>query len=195
MSLQERIKITKKKVDEIESEILFKRHIERYALARKYLYGKVCDVACGVGYGAYLCSKNPNIVSIDGFDIDEKSVIEANNNFKGEQLKFYTKDINSINGNFDMLISLETIEHLDNPASLFNLVERCNINEIIISFPNKKTTHYNKWHLWDISPEDIGNIFSTFYVLDSFDFYDSKFMHLVRGKPDCKNLKLWNSKI
>ena len=194
MGLQERINITKSTVDGIESRILFERHIERYCLARKYLYGNVCDVACGVGYGAYLCSKNPDVMSIRGFDIDELAIREANDNFNENKVSFYKEVIDNIHGDFDMLISLETIEHLDNPESLFNMVERCKIHEIILSFPNKKTTHYNRWHLWDIRSEDIKNIFYNFYVLDDFDFYDSKFMHLVRGKPSCKKLKLWNSK-
>ncbi len=186
MSLLERIIIDKVNVDKVESEILFQRHIERYALARKYLYGNVCDVASGVGYGAYLCSKNPDVNFIHGFDIDSASVKHAVENFSSERVNFSCKKIEEINGNFDMLMSLETIEHLENPKILSDLVNRCNIKEILISFPNKKTTHYNKWHLWDITSSDVKKIFKDCYVIDEFDFYDSKFMHLIKGRPLCK---------
>lgn len=188
MSLIERIIIDKDKVDSLESEILFQRHIERYALARKFLYGKVCDVASGVGYGSYLCSKNPDVESIYGFDIDADSVAHATEHFSSDKVEFNCKKIEDIRGNFDMLMSLETIEHLENPKILYDLVIRCNIKEVLISFPNKKTTHYNKWHLWDINSSDVKTIFNEFYIIDEFDFYDSKFMHLVKGRPSCKFL-------
>lgn len=184
MTVKERILITKAHVDAVENEILFSRHIERYALARKYLFGSVCDVACGVGYGAYLCSKNPDVISISGFDIDKATINHAIKNFSSSNVKFFNRDIEDIEGNFDFLLSLETIEHLENPIVISELASRCNVKEVLISFPNKKTTHYNKWHLWDINVEDISKIFKNFYILDEFDFYDSKFVHLIKGKEN-----------
>ncbi|MBC7005167.1 methyltransferase domain-containing protein [Photobacterium sp. BZF1] len=194
MSLIERININKNTVDKLESEILFQRHIERYALARKYLYGQVCDVACGVGYGAYLCAKNPDVTKISGFDADKDAVVHAQEHFTTNRTQFECKAVESIEGKFDILMSLETIEHLKDPRELVSLAKRCQVNEILLSFPNKKTTHYNKWHLWDITSHDIKALFKEYYVLDEFDFYDSKFMHLVKGRPQAKILvKSWSA--
>ncbi|MGE6453750.1 class I SAM-dependent methyltransferase [Shewanella baltica] len=188
----ERIEITRSYVDDVESDILYRRHIERYCLARKFLFGNVLDVACGVGYGAYLISKNPDIITVNGYDINPKAINDANNNFNSENVKFFNKELKEIEGQYDCLLSLETIEHLDNPREIENLAKRCGVKEILLSFPNKKTTHYNKYHKWDITLNDVQIIFSDYYIIETFDFYDSTFVRLLSGMPKKKYIaKSW----
>lgn len=177
----ERIEITKSYVDDIESDILYRRHIERYCLARKFLFGNVLDVACGVGYGSYLISKNPDILSVDGYDINTTAIEHADRNFSRDNINFFNMDMKSIDGKYDCLLSLETIEHLDDPRELEELARRCGVKEILLSFPNKKTTHYNRYHKWDIDISDIQIVFSNYHIIETFDFYDSKFVRLLSG--------------
>lgn len=188
----ERIEVSKSYVDDIESDILYRRHIERYCLARKFLFGDVLDVACGVGYGAYLISKNPDITKVDGYDLNATAIRSANLNFGSENVKFFESDMSVIQGSYDCLLSLETIEHLDDPREIENLARRCGVKEILLSFPNKKTTHYNRFHKWDITLADIQIIFSDYLIIDNFDFYDSTFVRLISGLSSRKNpYKSW----
>ena len=51
--VRERIYLDRSKLEEFEIDILNRRHIERYAMVRQWLWGKVLDVSCGCGYGTY----------------------------------------------------------------------------------------------------------------------------------------------
>ncbi|BBF42918.1 glycosyl transferase, family 2:glycosyl transferase, group 1 [Lachnospiraceae bacterium KM106-2] len=176
----ERIIIDKQSIDQLEEDIIIRRGLERYMYARQYVYGDVLDIACGVGYGSYLISKNPDVQSVRGYDRAEKAINQAKANFASDKVDFVLGDPTSVDAKFDVLLCLETIEHLPDPTVLKELVDRCKINEVILSFPNKKTTHYNKYHLWDIRREDVLRIFTDFECYQATDKDDSTIMNLVR---------------
>ncbi|MBQ5666857.1 MAG: class I SAM-dependent methyltransferase, partial [Oscillospiraceae bacterium] len=97
----ERIIIDKKNIDELEEDIIIRRGLERYMYARQFVYGDVLDIACGVGYGSYLMSKNPDVKSITGYDRSEKAIDQAKNNFCTEKTMFVIGEPTSIEGEFD----------------------------------------------------------------------------------------------
>jgi 2-polyprenyl-3-methyl-5-hydroxy-6-metoxy-1,4-benzoquinol methylase len=176
----ERIVLDKALVDKMEEDMLIRRHIERYALVRQYLFGNVLDAACGVGYGTYLLAKNPDVTSIRGVDCDNESIAFANSNFKSDKIFFENNKIEDVIGEYDILVSLETIEHLEEPIVLAELAERCNIKEIIVSYPTKKTTHYNKYHHWDLDTADLKYIFSKYECINEIINGDSMIMHFIK---------------
>ena len=187
----ERIYLNKGSVDELEKMILIGRHIERYAHIRQFLWGSVLDIASGVGYGSYLIAKNPDIDHVHGVDIDQEAITWATENFSSERISFSLENVESLSGDYDFLVSLETIEHLTDPSALYKLAQRCAIKEAIISFPGKKTTHYNKHHQWDIQPNDVLNLFEDFICINQINHYDSIFMHLVKHERKRAPKKLW----
>lgn len=176
----ERIILNKETVDQMEQDMLIRRHIERYALVRQYVFGNVLDAACGVGYGTYLLSKNPDVISIKGVDCDKDSISFAKENYESDIVSFECKGIEQVFGDFDVLISLETIEHLENPMVLGELTKRCNINEVIVSYPMKKTTHYNKYHLWDLDAAEVKSIFTEYVCINEIQNGDSNIMHFIK---------------
>ncbi|MEY3198765.1 MAG: hypothetical protein RJA13_723 [Bacteroidota bacterium] len=180
----ERININKEKLDALEHDILLRRHIERYAIVRQYVYGKVVDCACGVGYGTYLLSKNPDVRKIYGVDLDKTAIETASAEFGSEEsISFLQGDFESLAiEDVDVLISLETIEHCQNPEVIADFVLRCNAQEVIISFPSKITTHYNPYHLWDITPQNVIDIFSKSHtLLNNFSYtFDTQFLHFIK---------------
>lgn len=180
----ERIIIDKENIDLIEEDIIIRRGIERYMYVRQFAYGNVLDIACGVGYGSYLMSKNPDVHKIVGMDRSEEAISNANINFKNNKIDFQQGEITEISGDFDILVSLETIEHLPDPVVLKNMVDNCGIKEVIISFPTKKTTHYNKYHLWDFTKEDIMKIFDNFECYKSKQIDDALILNLIRIDRD-----------
>lgn len=191
----ERIILNKEMVDKLETDILIRRHIERYALVRKYVFGKVIDVACGVGYGTYLMAKNPDVQEILGVDCNEESIQMAKENYEGARIKFCHSRIEDIEEKCDVLISLETIEHLEDPKVLGELAIKCGAKEVIVSFPHKKTTHYNKYHLWDIEEADVKFIFEGYECINKIIHGDSTFMHLIkRDNYVCKPKRYLNKR-
>ncbi len=187
----ERIYLNRDSVDEMENMILIGRHLERYALTRQFLWGSVLDIAAGVGYGSYLIAKNPDIEHVHGVDSDPEAVSWATSNFGSERISFSLDTVEKFTGSHDFLVSLETIEHLSDPGELHNLVQRCGIKEAIISFPGKKTTHYNKHHKWDIQPSDVLRLFANFVCVNQINLYDSIFIHLVRHERKRAKRNTW----
>lgn len=176
----ERIFIDKDNVDSIEEDIIIRRMIERYMYVRQFVYGNVLDIACGTGSGSYILSKNPDVKQITAVDKSEAAIANAIQNFNKENIEYVLGTPESVNGNFDVMVSLETIEHLPNPAILKEMADRCNISELIISFPRKKTTHYNKYHLWDITREDVIRLFEGYECYRVYDIHDCTIMNLIR---------------
>jgi 2-polyprenyl-3-methyl-5-hydroxy-6-metoxy-1,4-benzoquinol methylase len=191
--IQERIYITQAETEEIERDINLRRHIERYALARQFLSGKVLDAACGVGYGTFLCQKNPDVDAIVGIDVDEAAIRWANEHFATPKATFRCCGIDAFSTpGFDTLLTIETIEHLSDPERLAALVDRVGISEVIVSFPLKKTTHYNKFHLWDFTEQDVLHIFEDFVKAACVDQNtDYLLMHLVRARTRIHRPKIF----
>ncbi len=183
-AIQERIYITQAETERLERDINLRRHIERYALARQFLSGKVLDAACGVGYGTYLCQKNPDVTEMLGIDIDADAIRWANEHFATPKARFQCCGIDSFaTAGFDTLLTIETIEHLPDPQMLSAMADRVGVTEVVVSFPLKKTTHYNKFHMWDFTEQDVLHIFGEFVRAAIIDQNtDYLLMHLVRAR-------------
>jgi len=108
----ERIYLSGEELEKMERDILNRRHIERYAMVRQWCYGNVLDFACGCGYGANLVSKNPDVSKVYGVDIDQSAVEWANENFFNHKTEFLCQDIKEFEQEIDVLVCLETIEHI-----------------------------------------------------------------------------------
>ena len=179
----ERIMLTRGEAESIERDILIRRHIERYAIVRQYAYGRTVDCACGVGYGTHILAKNSDISSIYGVDSDETAIAHARAEFGGNKIQFVQGDIATLTiPDVDVLVSLETIEHLPDPRTLNAFAQRCGVQEVMVSFPAKKTTHYNRHHFWDLTVQDVLEVFSEdFVMINNFSYtFDTHFVHLAR---------------
>ena len=92
-------------------------HLKRYAFARRFCSGKaVLDAACGVGYGtAFLAEAARRVV---GVDRDADAIEYARDRYARPNVDFVTQDLAALDfrdGEFDVVCSFETIEHLDEP--------------------------------------------------------------------------------
>lgn len=167
----ERIYMSKEELQSMERDILNRRHIERYAMVRQWCHGKVLDFACGCGYGSDLISKNPDVEKVIGVDIDTSAIAWANENYISDRTEFRCQDINTFDEIVDVLVSLETIEHIKETQTIPCLVERLKIPRLFISFPSKKTTHYNKYHFYDFRTEDIQALFPNYELVDEIELH------------------------
>ncbi|MES2848915.1 MAG: class I SAM-dependent methyltransferase [Bacteroidota bacterium] len=176
----ERIFIEKEEFLEFENQIRINEHLRRYAAIRRFCYGKVLDFACGCGYGSALVSVNPDVEKVVGIDIDKEAIDWANKEFAADKITFLNQDVNEVTENFDTLICLETIEHLPDLSIVTKLVERCDIKQIIVSFPDKKSTHFNKFHYHDFVIQDLLDLFPGYVNYYRFRTGDVQFLMLIQ---------------
>src|SRR5215470_6800869 len=96
-------------------------HMARYQLAVPYCAGKrILDVACGEGYGAYTL-KQLGAFAVDGVDNSPQAVTNAQTLFSSTDVRFHLHDAEKVHElfsdeTFDVIVSLETIEHLRSPT-------------------------------------------------------------------------------
>ncbi len=118
-------------------------YLTRYATALHYCQGKrVLDVACGEGYGSKLLM-DAGASNVVGIDIYEEAIVQAQNNFANSNITFHCANVIDLKlmfdtGTFDLIVSLETIEHLQEPISFLKAIKQLATEEaiIIISCPN-----------------------------------------------------------
>jgi SAM-dependent methyltransferase len=145
-------------------------HMARYSLAHSHCQGKrVLDVACGEGYGSRLL-KNWGATEVYGIDVSSDAISHAQKHFSGEGVQFYCAAAENllqllVDQKFDLIVSLETIEHLENPEKFLSDL-KCLLNPggcIIVSCPNDNwyfplDTESNPYHLKKYQFEDFRSL-------------------------------------
>lgn len=111
-------------------------HINRYLFAAGYLQKKlprgarVLDAACGCGYGSWLLhGAGFDVTSVD---ISEEAIAYAKEQYQGPT--YHQKSVYEIDGQWDAIVSFETLEHLDRPEAL---LARVKAPILIASVPNE----------------------------------------------------------
>lgn len=140
------------KYNAIEASI----HLNRYLSAKKFINGKkVLDAACGEGYGSFLM-KQWGASEVIGIDISEDALNVAQKKFAGKGVSFINHTVEVLpfeDNSFDVVVSYETIEHLDCPEKFLAELRRVAKNDgtILVSCPNdpyyyKNETISNPYH-------------------------------------------------
>lgn len=173
---KERIYPTKAEIEECLTSIRLVDHIRRYQLIKRYCFGKVVDIACGVGYGSYLLSNNPDITQIIAVDRSDDALNHASENFTSPKISFVKSEINDFACECDTLVSIETIEHIKNVEIYKSMVERCKPSIFIVSFPDKKSTHFNEYHFHDFKEGDLKRIFNGYICAKTIEENDVKLL-------------------
>ena len=120
-------------------------HLHRYAIAMEFCSGKtVLDIACGEGYGSNLLSAKATHVT--GMDADAITIEKATAKYKRDNLYFVqskAEKIAAADTEFDIVVSLETLEHLSDHTAMMKEIKRVMKpgGLLIISTPDKKEKH------------------------------------------------------
>lgn len=105
-------------------ELVHAEHLARYRLAAQVAKNrKVLDVACGEGYGsALLAGAGPE--SVTGVDIDPDTVEHVRAVHRVEAKVADIRELPFADGAFDLVVSFETIEHVEEPERALDELAR-----------------------------------------------------------------------
>jgi ubiquinone/menaquinone biosynthesis C-methylase UbiE len=147
-------------------------HLHRYALALELSKNKiVLDIASGEGYGSHLLSSEAKYVY--GVDIDNETIIKAENKYKKKNLKFLTGSTSAIpleNNSVDVVVSFETLEHHNQHQEMMLEITRVMKPEgiLLISTPDKYyysdvRAYENKFHVKELYKNEFIELISEYF--------------------------------
>ena len=116
-------------------------HWHRYAFASEMVRDKrVLDAACGEGYGSFLLARTA--AQVTGVDISVEAVAHASERYPLPNLKFMQGSVAELplpNASVDVVVSFETIEHLEAQSEMLVEFRRVLAPEglLVISSPNR----------------------------------------------------------
>jgi len=152
-------------------------HQMRYQFAKQYVSGKdVVDCACGSGESSAIFA-SAGAKSVIGIDLDERAISEASLKYVGENLSFRKNngiDIPVPDVSCDVVVSLETIEHVANDAHFVEEIHRVlrSGGLLICSTPNRVITNprtsiidkpWNQFHVREYSFIEFENLFGRMF--------------------------------
>lgn len=137
--------------------VVYGEHISRYLSVIDIIRDKVVlDIACGSGYGSQLLSQYAK--SVTGIDNSKEAVSYAKNNYPSNNLTYLKDDAEKLSNiesaTMDVVVSMETIEHLRNPEQFVKQVKRVMKPEgiFIVSTPNdNEYREGNEFHLHEFT--------------------------------------------
>lgn len=148
--------------------------IGKYAFAGRWVGGKkVLDIACATGYGSNFLLKK-GATRVIGADISEEAIGYATTRYDKEGLSFLIADAQQIpflDHSFDVVVSLETIEHLPNYEDFLSECYRVlrTGGIFVCSTPNKRVAPpnsgklFNPYHIKEFAADEFCQLLSRYF--------------------------------
>ena len=83
---------------------------------------KILDVGCGTGYFSYKAAKKG--ADVLGIDFSAEAIEIAQTKYQHSHLKYQQMDVKKIKDKYDVIVSIGTLEHMDNPLKTLRLFKR-----------------------------------------------------------------------
>jgi predicted SAM-dependent methyltransferase len=161
------VKLTRKDERQVAPNLAGIRadHLARYELAASLLKpgDQVGDLACGVGYGAYVLATSASAPAVLAADIDEGAVKYALTFYAHPNIQYQRADVTSLQleeGSFDLITCFETVEHVHESAALLDNLNRALKPgaTLVISTPNEDVLPFknfkNPYHVRHYTPRE-----------------------------------------
>jgi 2-polyprenyl-3-methyl-5-hydroxy-6-metoxy-1,4-benzoquinol methylase len=146
-----------------EENYWFQRHLVVYRWIADQIAGKrVVDMACGEGYGSDILAA-AGAASVTGVDANPEAHEHARLRYVRPNLKFARELVEDYDEPCDVIVFLQTIEHVQEPGKLLErLLSRIPAGgALYVSTPNVLTLapkgaerSDNPWHVYEYKPEE-----------------------------------------
>jgi len=157
------------------ASVTFWEHIYRYKFACNYVVGKrVLDIACGEGYGTAAMAR-AGATEVVGVDISEETCVHAKRKYGVDARVGDAQAIPLADASVDLVVSFETLEHVDSPELFVKECVRVLApgGIIILSTPNKgiyrKDDEPNPFHCSELSDEEFSRLVAAHFR--SYEMY------------------------
>lgn len=119
-------------------------HLARYRFTLPHCHSKIVfDLACGSGYGLEMMRK-AGAIKVKGFDIDPLTIQYCKEQYP--EISFEIRDFEKDqieDTQVDLVVSFETIEHLENPNVLLDWISK-HAKTFIFSIPMNLPSRFHK---------------------------------------------------
>jgi SAM-dependent methyltransferase len=145
-------------------------HWHRYYFAARWAQGReVLDVACGEGYGTALLADR-GARRLTGVDLSPQAIAHARSTYSRPNVEFVEASCTRMpfaDASFDLVVSFETLEHIDTQREFLDEVARVLRPEgvFLLSCPNKleysdKRGFANEFHVKELYREELAALVS-----------------------------------
>lgn len=138
-------------------ELVHAEHLARYRLASQLASGRrVLDIACGEGYGTAMLGA-AGAAEATGVDVDAAAVEHVRERHGVEARQGDIRSLPFDDGVFDLVVSFETIEHVNDPERALDELARVRAPEglVVISTPNaSQYLVQNEFHVREFSHDE-----------------------------------------
>ncbi len=185
-------------------------HMARYAFARPLCVDKVVlDMACGEGYGSRLLAQW-GARRVVGVDISAEAIDQAQRLFASDSVEFRREAADTIDSaltpcTFDLIVSLETIEHVPDPVALLESFKRLLKpgGVMVISCPNdwwyypraeeRNPFHLRKYTFDEFRTEServLGRAAAWYFGAPMAGFCNSRVDQLLEAEPEASQASM-----
>lgn len=152
--------------DLTEEDPILSEHLIRYYFAGQFVKNKtVLDIACGSGYGSAILKKE-GAAHVYGVDISKEATDYAKQRYGQDGIDFIQSDATNIpldDNSIDILVSFETIEHVENYKAFMSEITRVLKPDgvLVLSTPIKDTSpDNNPFHIKEFSLAEFTKLMS-----------------------------------
>jgi len=171
-----------------DSNLVYQEHLSRYNFVMKFIKDKfILDSGCGIGNGTYNLSLEAN--KVIGTELDRDRLRCAFDNFSNNNISYLAMDgclLGFKDSIFDIAVSLEVIEHLEDQDKFVSEVKRVLKNDgiAIISTPNKEVvkiegTALNPSHIKELTFKEFKKMLNKYFR--EIEFYGQKRAKGIKG--------------
>jgi len=153
-------------------------HLHRYSVIQNLLKSDmtVLDVACGEGYGTSMISAK--VKKVYGVDISAEAISHASDKYKTSNIEFIQASALEIplpDRSIDLIVSFETLEHLEDHDMMLSELKRILKNEgtLVISTPDKNNYEKdipNPFHVRELTFEEFKGLLNRYFSIAKFCF-------------------------
>jgi ubiquinone/menaquinone biosynthesis C-methylase UbiE len=162
-------------------DLRYVQDIKRYEFAAKFsMDSVVIDISCGTGYGAYLLAERGGATHVIGVDLSSVALSTATISWQGDKNSFVLGDGHCIplkNASVDLVVSFETLEHVNNPLNfLLELKRIAKPNgKIIVSTPQNESelrfTPSNPHHVREYNHSEFTSLINSVFVDEKIEIF------------------------